>query len=114
MYSIKNREDFKNLEELSSLPDKVEEVLLQDKLGQQNFHEYTKKIIDPVIDAIKNISATLTKTLIESSFRNNQALEILNEKVLVLLNDKGVIAPCVPPSLVKLFKPENKSQFFLT
>ena len=42
----------------------------------------------------------------------NQLL-ILNEKNLELMNDKGMIAPYFASSLVKLFKPENKSQFRL-
>ena len=40
-------------------------------------------------------------------------LEDLNEKVLELMNDKGIIAPNLASSLVNLFEPENKSQFRL-
>ena len=39
LYSIKDREDIKNLEELVSLENQVKVVKLQDKLGKQNFHE---------------------------------------------------------------------------
>ena len=39
LYSIKNREDSEDLEELVQLQSKVEEVRLQDKLSKQNFHE---------------------------------------------------------------------------
>ena len=47
----------------------------------------------------------------ESSFNNNKALENLNEKVLELINDKGVIAKYLASFLDNLFEPENKSQF---
>ena len=55
----------------------------------------------------------MTKTITESSINNNKAIENLNEKILELMNDKGMIAPYLASSLVNLFKPENKSQFRL-
>ena len=45
LYSIKDREDLENLNELVSLQDQVKTVRLQDKLGEQNFHENIKKSI---------------------------------------------------------------------
>ena len=45
LYSIKDREDLENLNELFSLQDQVKVVRLQDKLGNQNFHEDIKKSI---------------------------------------------------------------------
>ena len=62
---------------------------------------------------IKNTSEKITKTLTENSFNTNKAIENLNEKILELMNDKGLIAPYLTSSLVNLFKPENKSQFRL-
>ena len=64
-------------------------------------------------DAIKNTSETITKTLTENSINNNKAIENLKEKILELMNDKGLISPYLASSLVNLFKPENKSQFRL-
>ena len=64
-------------------------------------------------DAIKNTSENITKTLTEISINNNKAIENLNEKILELMNDKGLISPYLASSLVNLFKPENKSQFRL-
>ena len=49
----------------------------------------------------------------ETSIKNNKSIENLNEKILELMNDKGMIAPYLASSLVNLFKPENKSQFRL-
>ena len=39
MFAINNREDLDKLEELASLQDQVKVFRLQDKLGEQNFHE---------------------------------------------------------------------------
>ena len=92
MYSIKNEEDLKNLEELASLKIQVNEVRLQDKLGKQNFHENVKKLYEPLTDTIKNASENKTKTLTETSKENNLALENLNTKRLEVMNDRGIIA----------------------
>ena len=62
-------------------------------------------------DAIKNTSEKVTKTLTENSIINNKAIENLKEKLLELMNDRGMIAPYLASSLVILFKPENKCQF---
>ena len=64
-------------------------------------------------DVINDTSENLTKTIEESSFNNNKAMENLNEKILELMIDKGLIAPYLAFSLVSLFKPANKSQFRL-
>ena len=64
-------------------------------------------------DAIKNTSENITKTLTENSINNNKAIENLKEKILELMDKKGMIAPYLTSSLVNLFKSENKSQFRL-
>ena len=48
LYSIKDGEDLKNLEEVFSLENQVKSVKLQDKLGKQNFHEDMKEVFEPV------------------------------------------------------------------
>ena len=113
LYSIKNREDLENLNELVSLQDQVKVVKLQDKLGKQNFHENMKKVFEPVTKSLESTSQDITKTITENSINNNKAIENINEKILQLMNDKGVITPYLASSLVNLFKPENKSQFRL-
>ena len=45
LYPINNREDLQKLDEAVSLQNQVNEVPLQDKLGDQNYHEDAKKII---------------------------------------------------------------------
>ena len=44
LYSIKNIEDLEKLNELISLKNQVQEVRLQEKLGEQNYHEDAKKM----------------------------------------------------------------------
>ena len=113
MFPIRNVEDLQKLNEAISLQNQVHEVRLQDKLGEQNYHENADKLFKPMTDVIKNISENLTKTLTEKSINNNKVIENLKEKILELMNYKGLIAPTLAFSLVNLFKPENKSQFRL-
>ena len=113
LFPIKNRENLENLNELVSLQNQVKAVRLQDKLGKQNFHEDMKKVFEPVTKSLENTSQDITKTLTENSNNNNKAIENLNEKILELMNDKGMITTYLASSLVNLFKPENKSQFRL-
>ena len=80
LYSIKDREDLKELEELVSLQNQVKVVKLQDKLGEQNFHGDMKKVFEPVTKSLENTSENITNAITDTSIKNNQALESLNEK----------------------------------
>ena len=113
MFPIRNVEDLQKLNEAVSSQNQVQKVQLQDKLGDQNYHEDAKKLFKPMTDVMKNTSENITKTLTENSINNNKAIENLNEKIPELMNDKGMISPYLASSLVNLFKPENKSQFRL-
>ena len=106
--SIKNRKDLEKTEELASLQNQVEEVRLQDKLGKRNLHENMKKIYEPLTDTNKNTSEKLTKTLTESSIKNNQALENQNDKFLQMMKDRGLIASYLFSPLSKITDPEKK------
>ena len=64
-------------------------------------------------DEIKNTSENITKIITENSINNNKIIENLNEKILEMMNDKGMIAPYLTTSLVEVFKKDNKSQFRL-
>ena len=55
---------------------------LQQKLGKQIFHEKIKKLLEHFTDTIKDTSLDITETITESSFKNNEALDILNNKLL--------------------------------
>ena len=113
LYSIKNEEDLEKLNEAISLQNQVKEVRLQNKLGEQNYHENINKFFKPMTDEIKNTSEKITKTLTENSINNNKAIENLNEKILELMKDQGLIAPFLTSSLVEVFRKDNKSQFRL-
>ena len=113
LYSIKNVEDLEKLNEAISLQKQVQEIRLQNKLGDQNYHENINKFFKPMTDELKNTSEKITKTIIENSINNNKAIENLNEKILELMDDKGLIAPYLVSSLVEVFKKDNKSQFRL-
>ena len=113
LFAINNREVLQNLNESASLQDQVKTVRLRDKLRKHTFHEDMKKLYEPLTDTIKNVSENITKTLTETSIRSTKAISDLNEKILELMDEKGLIAPYLASSLVNLFKPENKSQFRL-
>ena len=113
LYSIKDREVLESLEELVSLDGQVKAVRLQDKLGKQYFHEDMKKIFEPVTKSIKDVSEEVTKTMTENSFENNQALENLNNKVLEIMNDRGMLSSYLMSLLSKITNPENTSQIKL-
>ena len=70
-----------------------------------------KQLFEPMTDANKNKFQKITKTITETSSSNNKGMEKLNEKVLEVIQDRGMIASFVASSLINLFKPENKSQF---
>ena len=109
LYSIKDREDLENLEELVSLENQVKVVRLQDKLGKQNFHEDMKKVFEPVTKSIENTSQNITKTIAETSLKNNQTIENINNKLLEIMNDRGILATYLMSPLSKITNPENTS-----
>ena len=73
LYAKKNNDALENLEQLISLESQVKAVRLQDKLSKQNFHEDMKKVSEPGTKSLENTSQELTKTITETSIKNNQA-----------------------------------------
>ena len=110
---VKNVEDLQKLNELISLKSQVNEVRLQDKLVEQNFHEDKTKVIKPVTKPNKDLSETVTKTKTETSNIYNKALENINNKLLELMNDRGVIASLLIFFSSKITNPEKHTQFRL-
>ena len=96
-----------------SLQDQVKTVKLQDKLGKQNFHEDMKKIFELFTKSLENTSQYITKAITETSLENNQAIENLNNKLLEIMNDRGILATYLMSPLSKITNPENTSQFKL-
>ena len=92
MFPIRNVEDLQNLNEAVSLQNQVKVVRLQDKLGKQNFHEDMAEVIEPLTNTLKKTSENITKTITESSINNNKAISDLNEKILEMMIDRGILA----------------------
>ena len=113
LYSIKDREDLENLNELVSLQDQVKTVRLQDKLGKQNFHEDMKEVFETITKSLENTSQDITKSITETSVKNNQAIENLDNKLLEIMNDRGILATYLMSPLSRITNPENSSQFKL-
>ena len=113
MFPNKNVEDLQKLIDLVSLERQVETVRLQDKLGKQNFHENIKKVFEPVTKSIEEVSEELRKTITETSNEKNQALENLNDKLLQIMIDRGIIASYLSSLLSKITNHENTSQYKL-
>ena len=113
LYSIKDREDLKNLEELVSLENQVKVVRLQDKIGEQNFHEDLKKVFEPVTKSLENTSENLTKAITETSIKNNLAIENINNNLLEIKNDRCILATYLMSPLSRITNPDNASQFRL-
>ena len=113
LYAIKNREDLGNLEELASLENQVKVFKLQDKLGKQNFHKDMKKVFEPVTKSLENTSENLTKAITETSIKNNLAIENINNILLEIMNDRGILATYLMYPLSRITNPENASQFKL-
>ena len=91
----------------------MEEVRLQDKLGNENFHENMKNLYEPIIDTIKITSENLTKAMMLTSNENNRAIENLNDKLLETMNDRCKITSYLLSLLSKITNAENTSRFRL-
>ena len=113
LYPIGNIEDLQKFNELVSLENQVKVVRLQDQLGKQNFHEDMKKVFEPFTKSLENTSQYITKTIRESSVKNNQAIENLSNKLLEIMNDRAIIAFYLLSPLAKITNPENSTQFKL-
>ena len=113
LYSIENREIFKNLNKLISLQSQVKALGIQDKLGKQNLLEDMKKVFESVTKTILNTSEDVTKTVTETSIVNKKALTNVNDKHLEIMNDRGIIATYLLPPLSKITNRERTSEFKL-
>ena len=113
LYAIKNVDDLENLNELASLQNQVKAVRLQDKLAKQDFHEDMKKVFELVTKSLEITSQDITKTITETSNKNNQAIENLNSKLLEIMNDRGILMSYLMSPLSIITNPENTTQFKL-
>ena len=72
-----------------------------------------QKVFEPVTKSLESTSQDITKTITENSIKNNQAIEILNSKLLEIMNDKGILASYLMSPLSIITNPENTTQFKL-
>ena len=70
-----------------------------------------KKVFEPVTKSLENTSQDITKTIVETSNNDNKALQNLNNKLLEIMNDRGIIARYLMSPLSKITNLENSSQF---
>ena len=112
IYPIKNRVDLENLEELASLQNQLKNLGLQSKLRKQNFHEDMEEGFELITDRVKDVSEDLTKTKMEAPLEGNETIANLNQKVLDLMNHRGIISQYLLTPLKSLI-PNIKIQFEL-
>ena len=112
MFPIKNV-DLEKLNELISLKNQVNEVKLEDKPGEHNFQEDMIIVFGPVTESIKDVSEAVTKSMTENAIKSNQALENLNNKLLEIMNDRGILTSFLLSPSSKITNPENFTQFKL-
>ena len=72
-----------------------------------------KKVFEPVTKSLESTSQVITKTITESFIKNIQGIENLNNKLLEIMIDRGILASCLMTLLSKITNPENASQFKL-
>ena len=113
LYSVEDREELQNLKELVSLEGQVKAVRLQDKFGEQYFHEDMEKVFESVTKSYENTSQDITKTITETSSVINRAKENLINKLLEIMNDRGILAISLMSLLSRITNPEKSSQFKL-
>ena len=113
MYSIHNREDSEKINELIKIQSPVEELELQDRNGKQNFHEDVRKQFEPVTDKFLKTFEDLTTTMMLTSKENNRALDDLNDKLLEIMKDRGILASSWLSPVSKISNHEHTSQIKL-
>ena len=77
MFPIENEDVLQKLNEALSLDGQVKAMRLQDKLGEQSFHEDMEKTFEPVTKSNKSVSEGVRKTMIQITINNNKAIENL-------------------------------------
>ena len=64
-------------------------------------------------DIVKDVSQDVTRTMMETSKENNKALENLNDKLLEIMIDRGILASYLLSALSKIINPEHTTQYKL-
>ena len=72
-----------------------------------------KKSYEPINDSIKDTSRDITKTMTESSIRDKKAVENINNKLLEMTNDRGILATSLMSLLSEFINPQHTGHFKL-
>ena len=72
-----------------------------------------KKVFEPVTKLLENTSQGITKAITETSIKNNLAIENINNNLLEIKNDRGILATYLMSPLSRITNPDNASQFRL-
>ena len=72
-----------------------------------------KKVFEPVTRSREKTSQDITKTITESSITNNKAIENSKNKLLQIMNDRGISASYLMSALSKITSSKNSTQFKL-
>ena len=110
---MKNSEEIEKSNELVSLEYHVTELSSKKFWVNKTFTRILKKVFEPATDTIQNTSEDLTKTITLTSKKNNKTVENLIDKLLKIVNDRGILASYLASPLYKINKPEYTSQFKL-
>ena len=89
----------------------VKEVRLVEKLGKQRYHSDRKELFQPIKISIKDFSEDVTRTMIEISKEDNKALTSLNNTLLGIVIDRGLIASYLLSPLSQVTNPEKTNRF---
>ena len=96
-----------------SLQCQVKALKIKDKLVKQNSQGDRSKVFEPITKSIKDTFQGVLETLTETSIENNKALSNLNDKLLKIINDRGMLASYLVSFLSKITNLERISQFKL-
>ena len=110
LYSNKTTEDLLKLNQIVSLQNQVKTLRLQGKMKRKIFTRIWKEI-QPITKLTKDVPEDVTKTSTETSKESNKAIVILNDKILDLMEDRGVLATFLLSPSSKNINPEPTRQF---
>ena len=85
-------DDLEKVNEIVLLHNQVKTLSINYELGKQTFQKNMKKVFEHVAKTIKDASVGITKTTMETSEENNQALSNLSDKPSEIMNDRVILA----------------------
>ena len=109
----KKQRSFRNFKRVNLMRKPSIGVTITKRIGFTKLSREYKKAFEPVSDTTTKSSEDKTKTMMLTSKANNKALKKINNKLLEIMNDRGIIANYFMSPLPKITNPEHTSQFKL-